>query len=60
MNGAPPPMCRQVHGSRAATRSRLVYAVDAGYGQLRGRLAGDPRVISMQNRRAVTVLNASS
>jgi 23S rRNA (cytidine1920-2'-O)/16S rRNA (cytidine1409-2'-O)-methyltransferase len=28
--------------------ARLVYAVDAGYGQLRGRLASDERVISME------------
>jgi 23S rRNA (cytidine1920-2'-O)/16S rRNA (cytidine1409-2'-O)-methyltransferase len=28
--------------------ARLVYAVDAGYGQLRGRIANDPRVISME------------
>jgi len=28
--------------------ARLVYAVDAGYGQLRGRIASDPRVVSME------------
>jgi 23S rRNA (cytidine1920-2'-O)/16S rRNA (cytidine1409-2'-O)-methyltransferase len=28
--------------------ARRVYAVEAGYGQLRGRLAADPRVISME------------
>jgi 23S rRNA (cytidine1920-2'-O)/16S rRNA (cytidine1409-2'-O)-methyltransferase len=28
--------------------ARLVYAVDAGYGQLRGRIANDPRVVSME------------
>jgi 23S rRNA (cytidine1920-2'-O)/16S rRNA (cytidine1409-2'-O)-methyltransferase len=27
---------------------RLIYAVDAGYGQLRGRIANDPRVVSME------------
>ena len=26
----------------------LVYAIDAGYGQLRGRIANDPRVVSME------------
>jgi 23S rRNA (cytidine1920-2'-O)/16S rRNA (cytidine1409-2'-O)-methyltransferase len=28
--------------------ARLVYAVDAGYGQLRGCVANDPRVVSME------------
>ena len=28
--------------------ARLVYAVEAGFGQLRGRLASDPRVVSME------------
>jgi 23S rRNA (cytidine1920-2'-O)/16S rRNA (cytidine1409-2'-O)-methyltransferase len=28
--------------------ARRVYAVEAGYGQLRGRLAGDPRVVSIE------------
>jgi 23S rRNA (cytidine1920-2'-O)/16S rRNA (cytidine1409-2'-O)-methyltransferase len=28
--------------------ARRVYAVEAGYGQLRGRLAADPRVVSME------------
>ena len=28
--------------------ARLIYAVEAGYGQLRGRIANDPRVISME------------
>jgi len=28
--------------------ARLIYAVDAGYGQLRGRIANDPRVVSMK------------
>jgi 23S rRNA (cytidine1920-2'-O)/16S rRNA (cytidine1409-2'-O)-methyltransferase len=28
--------------------ARLVYAVDAGYGQLRGRIANDSRVVSME------------
>ena len=28
--------------------ARLIYAVDAGYGQLRGRIANDPRVVSLE------------
>ena len=34
--------CMLQHGAR------LIYAVDAGYGQLRGRIANDPRVVSME------------
>ena len=34
--------CLLQHGARR------VYAVDVGYGQLRGRLANDPRVVSME------------
>jgi 23S rRNA (cytidine1920-2'-O)/16S rRNA (cytidine1409-2'-O)-methyltransferase len=37
--------------------ARLVYAVDAGYGQLRGRIANDSRVVSME-RTNISALRA--